>query len=64
MDVQRVAELVQDPRPVEEKQQLVLQVRLYLSTAAPHISAAATVRQRQQPSVRQHAPLLCHAPAP
>lgn len=27
--MQRVAELVQDPRPVEEKQQLVLQVMLH-----------------------------------
>lgn len=39
-DMQRVAELVQDPRPVEEKQQLVLQVRS--ASAVPYLPTAVT----------------------
>lgn len=41
-DVQRVAELVQDPRPVEEKQQVVLQVRVFLLRVLAVCSGALT----------------------
>ena len=35
-DVERVTLLVQDPRPIEEKQQLVLQVRNCARHLMPH----------------------------